>query len=98
MTALGELADHPLVGEVRGIGMLGAIELVQDKATKKPFDPAFGAFIGDAAQQNGLISRPLGNAIALCPPLIISEAEIDEMFDRLETALEAGVKKAAAEA
>lgn len=95
---LQQYAAHPLVGEVRGIGLIGALELVQDKATKKPYEPAFGAFVGDAAQQNGLISRPLGNSIALCPPLIISGAEIDELFDRLEMALEAGVRKAAADA
>ncbi|MEX2618296.1 MAG: aspartate aminotransferase family protein [Alphaproteobacteria bacterium] len=95
---LQQCAAHPLVGEVRGVGLIGALELVQDKATKKPYEPAFGAFVGEAAQQNGLISRPLGNAIALCPPLIISESEIDEMFDRLEKALEAGVRKAAANA
>ena len=90
-------ADHPLVGETRGVGLVGAIELVRDKASKEPFDPShgLGAYVAAQAQENGLIVRALGDAIAFSPPLIMTEAEIDEMFDRFEIALEAGATLAA---
>ena len=95
---LRAFSDHPLVGEVRGVGLLGAVELVADKATKKPFAPrdGVGAYCGAMAQNHGVIVRPLVDSIAFCPPLIISESEIDEMFGRFAKALdetEAWVKK-----
>lgn len=82
-------ADHPLVGEVRGIGLIGAIELVADKATKAAFDPKLGVggFLAERAHHHGVIVRPLGDTIAFCPPLIVKEAEIDLMFERFERAL-----------
>jgi 4-aminobutyrate---pyruvate transaminase len=88
---LRRLADHPLVGEVRGLGLIGAVELVADKASKRPFAPAAG--VGAAcmgySQEEGLIQRNVaGDSMAFCPPMIIEEAEIDEMFDRFERALE----------
>jgi len=86
------LADHPLVGEARGLGLIGALELVADKSTKRAFDPAngIGAKVAAAAEKEGLIVRALGgDIIALCPPLIITEAEIGELFDRLGKALDA---------
>jgi 4-aminobutyrate--pyruvate transaminase len=89
---LRALADHPLVGEARGIGMVGAVELVADKATKRGFDPkkTVGAKVVKAAEGEGLILRALaGDTIAICPPLIITEEEIGMLFDRLETALNA---------
>ncbi|WP_341703823.1 aspartate aminotransferase family protein [Ferrovibrio sp.] len=87
---LNQLADHPLVGEARGIGLIGAVELVADKATRRPFAPAAG--VGAAcmafAEQEGLIQRAIaGDTMAFCPPMIIEESEIDEMFDRFERAL-----------
>ncbi len=87
---LRRFADHPLVGEVRGIGLVGAIELVQNKATKAPFDPAegVGAFLSKRAHHHGVILRPLGDSIAFCPPLIINEAEIDLMLERFALALD----------
>jgi 4-aminobutyrate--pyruvate transaminase len=80
---IGQFADHPLVGEVRAKGLIGAIELVADKKTKRAFEPkkGVGAIAADILQENGLIVRPMGDSIAFCPPLIISEAEINEMFD-----------------
>ena len=83
-------AEHPLVGEVRGIGLIGAIELVANKAAKTPFDPkaGVGGFLAKCAQQHGLIIRPLGDTIAFCPPLIIKEDEIDLMFERFSRALD----------
>ncbi len=88
---LKALGDHPPVGEARGLGLIGALELVADKASKRAFDPVngIGAKVAAAAEENGLMVRALGgDIIALCPPLIISEEEIGEMFDRLTRALE----------
>jgi 4-aminobutyrate--pyruvate transaminase len=92
-----QLANHSLVGEVRCVGLIGAVELVRDKATKEPFEAAHGvgAFVASQAQENGLILRALGDSVALCPPLIITEAEIDQIFDRLEKALDEGAVMAA---
>jgi 4-aminobutyrate--pyruvate transaminase len=87
---LRALADHPLVGEVRGVGLIAAVELVAEKKTKAMFEPAGSAgttFI-QKAQANGLIVRALQDSVALCPPLIISEPEIDEMLRRFRKALD----------
>ncbi|MGL4497047.1 MAG: aminotransferase [Beijerinckiaceae bacterium] len=84
------LIEHPLVGEAKALGLIGGIELVADKPTKKSFDPKKGvaAKCVGFAQAEGLIVRPLGgDRVAFCPPLVISEAEINEMFDRFERAL-----------
>jgi len=81
--AIRSYADHPLIGDARGIGMIGALEIVRDKATKQGFDPkaGVGAFLVRRAQHHGAILRNMaGDVIAFSPPLIISEAEIDEMF------------------
>lgn len=89
---LKALGEHPLVGEARGVGLLGAVELVADKATRRGFDVAAGVGPRGAAecQNAGLILRALpGNSLAICPPLIITEAEVDELFDRLEKGLDA---------
>ena len=87
---LAKFADHPLVGEVSTIGLLGAMELVADKATKQPFEGMkVGQYCAKAAENNGLIIRPLGgNRIALCPPLIIQESHVDEIMDKLGRALD----------
>src|SRR6202171_2444216 len=87
---LRRFQDHPLAGEVRGIGLIGAIELVADKAAKTPFDPKanVGGFLAKRAQHHGLIIRPLVDTIAFCPPLIIKEDEIDLMFERFSHALD----------
>ena len=87
---LHALADHPLVGQARGVGLVGALELVQDKASRQPFDPALGmvAKVQNAAMAQGLIIRGLRDAVAMCPPLIITPAQIDEMFDKLTAALD----------
>ena len=85
------LADHPLVGEARGMGLVGAIELAADKASKTPFDAkkGLGARVVANAQAEGLIVRFIGgDMISICPPLIIQPAEIDELFDKLSRALD----------
>jgi len=86
---LRSFASHPLVGEARGIGMIGALEFVADKASKAPFDPpgSCGAKIAEACHEEGLIIRAIGDVIAFCPPLVISPADINEMFDRFGRAL-----------
>lgn len=87
---LRRFADHPLVGEVRGVGLIGAVELVADKATRASFDPAaaVGPYLVKRGHHHGLILRALGDSIAFCPPLIINEAEIDLMLERFVLALE----------
>jgi len=91
---LRALADHPLVGEAVGVGLIGAVELVADKKTKKSFDPAkqVAATVNGFALEEGLIVRPLlGDRIAFCPPLVIDENETGELFDRFERALKKGL-------
>jgi 4-aminobutyrate--pyruvate transaminase len=87
---LRQLGNHPLVGEARGMGLIGAIELVNDKQSKKSFDPAVGAgpLAADLALENGLVVRAVGDTIAICPPLIINDGEIDQLFDRLSLTLD----------
>ncbi len=78
-------ADHPLVGEVRGRGLIAAVELVADKATHRNFEPALrmGPRLSRHFEAQGVISRALaGDVLAFSPPLIITRAEIDEMLDR----------------
>lgn len=88
---LAALADHPLVGEAKGLGLIGGLEIVADKATKRQFEAKKGVAVKCVgfAQAEGLIVRSLsGDRIAVCPPLIISEEEIGELFDRLGRALD----------
>ena len=91
---LRAFGDHPLVGEANGVGLLGGVELVANKKTKQGFDPArqVGATVNAFALEEGLITRPmLSDRLAFCPPLVIDEAEIDEMFARFERALARGL-------
>jgi 4-aminobutyrate--pyruvate transaminase len=88
---LQQFKDHPLVGEVRGMGLIGAIELAADPAERKPFDPkrGVGAYLVSRAQAHGLIVRVLmGDVIAFSPPLIITESEIDALLERTKLALD----------
>jgi len=86
---LSEFAGHPLIGEARGVGLIGALEFVADKPTKAAFDQpgVFGARLAELCQDEGLIIRAIGETIAFCPPLIITAAEIDELFARFGRAL-----------
>ena len=87
---LNALADHPLVGQVRGAGLLAAVEIVADKAGKKPFEPAvgMGAWIQARAMEYGVIVRAIANCVALCPPLIAERAHLDELVDGFARALD----------
>src|SRR3569623_1530739 len=86
---LHSIADHPLVGEVRGVGLIGALELVKDKKTREGFDPklAVGPNLIRIAHDHGVILRPVADSICFCPPLICSEGQIREMFARFRKAL-----------
>lgn len=76
------LADSPLVGEVRGIGLIAAVELVEDKATKSVSTAGkLGGLMNNAMMRNGLISRNMYDAVAFCPPLIITRAQADDLFE-----------------
>ncbi|MDP3318369.1 MAG: aminotransferase, partial [Bosea sp. (in: a-proteobacteria)] len=96
---LTKLEEHPLVGEARGVGLIGGVELVRDKATKAAFEIKKGVGPKSVffAQQEGLILRAMGDRVAFCPPLIMQEAEIEEMFDRYERALDKTLAWAKAE-
>jgi adenosylmethionine-8-amino-7-oxononanoate aminotransferase len=87
---LKEVADHPLVGEVRGKGLIGAVELVANKKTGQSFkDGSVGAYAKQASQEHGLLIRAVaGNSLAFCPPLIVKEDQVDEMVDKFKLALE----------
>ena len=100
-------ADHPLVGEARGVGLIGALEIVADKTSKTPFaeEHLIGEQVVRAAQRNGLILRPIGESVIFAPPFIINEAEIDDMFartgkvlDEIEASVQSNGLRAAAAA
>jgi 4-aminobutyrate--pyruvate transaminase len=85
------LAAHRLVGDARGVGLIGGIEIVADKASKRAFPPEAKAAAAVAAKalDRGLIVRQLpGDCVGICPPLVISEQEIDDLFERLTGALD----------
>lgn len=88
---LRSLGAHALVGEARGVGLIGALELVRDKEKRVPFSAsaAVGAKVAAAAMRRGLMVRALaGDVIALCPPLVVSLDDIEEMFETLQAALD----------
>ena len=86
---LARFRDHPLVGEVRGEGLIAAVELVRDKATKARFDPVgtAGGHLFGRGHEHGLIIRAIGDQIAFCPPMIITADEVVDMVARFERAL-----------
>ena len=84
------LQNHPLVGQARSVGLIGAIELVADKSTKEqyPAEQKMAAKVMAAARKRNLILRATpGDSVAFCPPLIINDDQIDEMFDAVADAL-----------
>jgi 4-aminobutyrate---pyruvate transaminase len=86
---MARLAENPNIGEWRGKGLMGALEAVADKETKRPFDGSLSVSerIANACTDQGLICRPLGQAIVLCPAFILTPAQMDEMFAKLERSL-----------
>jgi 4-aminobutyrate---pyruvate transaminase len=88
---LRALADHPLVGEARGVGLIGGLELVKDKRARQSFDSKLGvgAKAARLAEEEGVLCRAVGgDTVALCPPLVIDGAEINAMFDCIARALD----------
>jgi adenosylmethionine-8-amino-7-oxononanoate aminotransferase len=104
---LGELREHPNVGDVRGRGLLAGIEFVEDKQSRKPFDPSarMAENFTQAAQAAGLVvwpnsgytDREDGDLVLIGPPFIITEGEISELVQRFRTALDTTIKKAGAQ-
>jgi 4-aminobutyrate--pyruvate transaminase len=85
-------ADHPLVGEAMSVGMMGALEIVADKKTKAPFDlvaVGAGLRVYNHAVARGLFIRNMGDRVAICPPLVINETELGDLFGRLRQAFDA---------
>lgn len=78
-----------LIGEVRGVGLIAAVELVADKKTKAKFDPVgkVALYLFERAQEHGLIVRAIQDYIAFCPPLIVTPEQIDEILARFGAAL-----------
>jgi 4-aminobutyrate--pyruvate transaminase len=87
---LAAFNDHPLVGNARGRGLIGTLELVRNKETKEPFDPkrAVAVQAGKIALKHGVITRALGDTVNLCPPLIITERQLIDLFRRIERTLD----------
>jgi 4-aminobutyrate--pyruvate transaminase len=96
---LAKLASHPLVGEVRGSGLIAGLELVEDKSTRRPFDPQLkvGSKVFAVGHEHGLIVRAIGDTIALCPPMIITEAQVQEVIARLKRTLDQTAAQLAAD-
>ena len=95
---LDRLAAHPLVGEARGVGLIGALELAPDMSPKGFATP--GKVAAKAAAElleRGVITRAIVDSLAFCPPMIITEAEVDEMFAPVEAALDVTLDWARAE-
>jgi adenosylmethionine-8-amino-7-oxononanoate aminotransferase len=87
-TALG---DHPHVGEVRGKGLMCAVEIVKDKSTKEEFAPSenIGAKINNATQQRGLFSRARGDVYCLAPPIVTTHSQLGRIVDILRDSIKA---------
>jgi 4-aminobutyrate--pyruvate transaminase len=90
LAELAKSAEHPLVGDIRGVGLLCGVELVQDKAARSPYAPAgrVGGIIDRHARRRGLILRVVGDRVVFTPPLIIDQPEVDEMLRRWRGALD----------
>jgi 4-aminobutyrate---pyruvate transaminase len=87
---LRRFADHPLVGEVRGVGLIAAVEMVADKATRRPFEPLgkVGNYFFEKGHELGFIVRCVQDSVCICPPLIISEDQVTDLLGRFARALD----------
>jgi len=90
---LRKLADHPLVGEVRGAGLMWGVELVANKADKTPFPREWkvGLLASQQTEANGVTARALNDSVVFAPPLIITEAEVDEVLEAFAKGLDAAL-------
>jgi 4-aminobutyrate--pyruvate transaminase len=90
---LGGLRDlatrHAIVGEVRGLGLLAGVELAQDRSGRNPFprELKVGPRAAAIGETHGLMFRAIGDTLAFCPPLVITDSEIDELLARLDRTL-----------
>ena len=89
MGGLKQFEEFEFIGEARGIGLMGALEMVHDKKTKTPFDGSvsIGERVANQCIENGLICRPLGPSIVLCPPFITTDDEMGIIFETLDKTL-----------
>ena len=94
-----QIAEHPLVGEARSVGLIGALELVRDKATRRFFDPRgeVGTICRDFCFQNGLIMRAVRDTMIIAPPLVISREQIDELAEKAWRCLDLTLARCRAE-
>lgn len=91
LSGLNKFSDHPLVGEVRGCGLIAAVEFVADKAIKAPLRNTtglIGSYLTQRTQANGMINRAIGDSIAFCPPLISTKQQINDMIFKFEASLD----------
>jgi 4-aminobutyrate--pyruvate transaminase len=95
LAALEGVRDHPLVGDVRGVGLIAGVELMLDTARKIPFPASAraGAVVERACLETGLIVRAIGDRIAFTPPLIITEEEVLELFGRFRAGLDRAAER-----
>jgi putrescine aminotransferase len=91
------LAEHPLVGEARCAGLVGALELVRDKTTRErwPADKAVGETCRDTCIENGLVMRHVRDSMIVAPPLVITKSQVDELVEKARRALDATLRKMA---
>ncbi|MCX2842146.1 aspartate aminotransferase family protein [Microbulbifer thermotolerans] len=85
-----ELADHPIVGEARSLGLVGALELVKDKSSRARFDDkcTAGGVCRDLSIKNGLVMRATGDTMIIAPPLILTKEQVDELVEKARRALD----------
>jgi putrescine---pyruvate transaminase len=88
------LAEHPLVGETRMVGLMGALELVANKETLERFPEKRGAgtVCRDIFVENGLVLRAVGDTMVCAPPLVLRKEEADELVDKTWTCLDLAAK------
>ncbi len=91
---LMSLLDHPLIGEVRSLGLIGAVEMVKDKASRTHFDDIgkAGTICRDHCIEAGVVLRAVRDVMVFSPALTVTKAEIDEIVQRLRTALDLTAK------
>ena len=89
-----QLAEHPLVGEARSTGLIGALELVRDKGSRRFFDNRgeVGTICRDHCFKNGLVMRAIRDTMVLAPPLIITEAEVEKLLKKAKLCIDMTAK------
>lgn len=94
LEGLDTLRALPWVGNVRGLGLMGAVEVVEDKATKRPFEPSvkIGGKVMRQAQERGLITRAKGDSLLLAPPLVITPEQVDRIVEIVGESIQAAAE------